>query len=169
MREIERNIEQQLWEYIDGTCTDAEKQRIAALICNDGIWARMHQELRAFQQELVANNELQEPHMRFTQNVMDAIADMQPVPIMRRYINRSLMRGLAAFFIISTGLALLAVLLSTNWNAQTSVTSLAWHLPKVELNTVFTTHSATLGIGILALLIIVFVDQVLDIRRLKHN
>jgi hypothetical protein len=169
MQENKRNIELQLWEYIDEVCTDAEKQRIATLIRNDSDWAKMHHELLAFQQELKDINEVQEPHMRFTQNVMDAIAGMQPIPVMRSYINRSLMRGLAAFFIISIGLSLLAILFSTNWNTPVSIINLEWRLPKVELNSVFNAHSVTVGVSLLVMLTLVFVDQLLRVKRLKHN
>lgn len=169
MHENERNIELQLWEYIDGVCTDAEKQRIAALISNDSIWAKTHRELLAFQQELVAHNEVQEPHMRFTQNVMDAIEGMQPAPVMRSYINRSLMRGLAVFFISSIGLSLMAILLSTNWKTHANILDLAWRLPKVELSAIFNAHSVTVGLSMLVMLTLVFVDQMLRARRLKHN
>lgn len=169
MQEKERNMEQELWEYIDELCTEADRQRIAELIRTNSKWAAMHKELLAFQQELAESSELQEPHMRFTQNIMDTIAGMQPVPVMRRYINRSLMRGLAAFFIISTGLSLLLILFSTNWSAPMSIANEAWHLPKIDFSPYFNSHSANLGISILVVLLLVFFDQMLRTRRVKHN
>lgn len=167
MQHKDEHIEQQLWDYIDGNCTTAHKQRIATLIQKDAEWGSLYRELLAFQAEISAANELQEPHMRFTQNVMDTISGTQPLPAIRHYINRALMNGIAAFFIIMIVLLLTAILFSTNWN--TPATHISQKLPTIDLSSALNSQSIFIAIGIIVVLCLAFLDHVFRTRHLKHR
>ena len=66
------NMEEKLWEYIDGTCTDAERTIIESLIEKDQQWREAYLEILQFNSEMSATT-LDEPSMPFTYNVMEAI------------------------------------------------------------------------------------------------
>ena len=92
-------IEMQLWEYMDGTCTVADMQRISILIERDAAWKEKYNELLAIHASLSKNIDLEQPSMRFTQNVMDAVAKAHVAPATKQYINKGIIRGIAAMFI----------------------------------------------------------------------
>jgi anti-sigma factor RsiW len=71
------SIEEQLWNYIDGTCTPGEQQAISMLIETDENYRRQYEELLALNAEF-ANIELEEPPMAFTYRVMEPYAPKKP-------------------------------------------------------------------------------------------
>lgn len=97
---MEQEIEMRLWEYIDGICSETEGQRIALLIKEDVAWAEKYTALIAFNAELAGSLELDQPSMRFTKNVMEAVAATHIAPATKKYINPFIIMGIAAFFIL---------------------------------------------------------------------
>lgn len=93
-------IEQRLWEYIDGVSTAEEQGIVETLIRENQHWRALYQELLQVHQSL-GDIELEEPSMRFTKNVMEEIARAQIAPATKAYINHKIIWGIAAFFIIS--------------------------------------------------------------------
>jgi len=93
-------IERQLWAYIDGTCNEADKNRIAILIAADAVWMQEYNELIALHTSISDNLELEQPSMRFAKDVMDNIAKTNIAPAAKQYINKGVIKGIAAFFII---------------------------------------------------------------------
>ncbi|GAA4460886.1 hypothetical protein GCM10023093_04520 [Nemorincola caseinilytica] len=156
-----------MWEYMDGAGSEAERAHIAMLIREDESWKTAYEELLAFEHELETGMALQEPQAGFDARVMATIAEPQPVPMMRKYINRTLMRGIAAFFVVSIGVTLLAVLLTTNWAAP--ATTLALHIPTIDMSGILNSTFVNTAIGIGVVLGLVFVDNTLRARRLRHE
>jgi len=64
-----------LWQYIDGTCSEDERQAVEKALAED---AELQKAFQAAQQvdKLLAESELEEPSMRFTQNVMDKLPQL---------------------------------------------------------------------------------------------
>jgi hypothetical protein len=110
----EEEIEMQLWEYIDGAFTEAGRMRIAALIAQDTIWKKAYEELIALNADISTNLEATQPSMRFSKNVMDTITALQIAPATNRYINKGIIRGIAAFFLISIAAMLGYALIAAN-------------------------------------------------------
>lgn len=99
--EAQDNIEQTLWEYIDGICDEPTQAHVAHLIASDAAWNEKYAELMAFNASLIHGLEQEEPSIRFTKNVMDIIGKASAVPPVRRYINPVIIRSIAAFLLIS--------------------------------------------------------------------
>lgn len=118
-------IEIQIWEYMDGTCSEADKARIAALIAGEVIWRMKFDEISAFHSDISASIEQQQPSLRFTKNVMDSIATMQVAPATNKYINKTIIRGIAAFFILTIGAILVYAFAYTDYSSPT------FYLPKL--------------------------------------
>ena len=93
------NMEQQLWDYIDGLCDTDKKSNIEELIHNHAEWRLKDHELREAH-VLMQSTELETPSLRFTKNVMDEIARYQVAPATRSYINNKIIWGIGGFFIL---------------------------------------------------------------------
>jgi len=93
------NIEERLWDYIDGLSGANEKSVIEKLIESNLEWKHKYHELLEAHQ-LMQSTELDEPSMRFTKNVMEEIAKYQVAPATRSYINKKIIWGIGGFFII---------------------------------------------------------------------
>ena len=83
------DIEQRLWEYIDGISTADEKSVIEQLLKTDAEWKAKYKTLMEIQ-SLLKSSELDAPSMRFTQNVMDEISKLHIAPAAKKYINQNL-------------------------------------------------------------------------------
>jgi hypothetical protein len=117
-------IEEKLWNYIDGTCSDEESKAINILIAEDEVYRRKYEELLALNQEFF-NMELDEPPMAFTYNVMETIRAQSAQQPLKAGINKRIIKGISGFFIIS--IALLLIL--TISNMHTSPANISVHLP----------------------------------------
>lgn len=122
------SIEEKLWSYIDGTCTPAERDAIARLIEQDEVYRRKYNELLALNAEF-SNIELDEPPMAFTFNVMEQIRAEQALKPLKATIDQRIIKGIAAFFIVTISAIILYALFSVNW----SMSNIEWKLPNFEM------------------------------------
>src|SRR5689334_1546642 len=91
-------MEQRLWEYIDGLSTEEERASIQALLHRDSSWKAKYDELQELN-GFLSSSELEEPSLRFTKNVMDEIMKHHIAPATKTYINKKVIYGLGAFFV----------------------------------------------------------------------
>lgn len=111
------SIEERLWEYIDGLCQPEEKSAIEQLIESNIAWRQKYHELLEVHQLMRHSLELDEPSMRFTQNVMEDIAKYHISPAASSYINKRIIWGIAGFFLLTILGFLIYVLGQVNWSA----------------------------------------------------
>lgn len=95
------SMEERLWEYIDGNSSPEEKSFVEQLIETNLEWKNKYKELLEVHLLMTNNLELDEPSMRFTQNVMEDIAKYHIAPATKTYINKNIIRGIGGFFIIT--------------------------------------------------------------------
>jgi len=98
MEENKNNIDDRLWEYIDGSGSVEEKSVIEKMIETNKQWKEKYHELLEVHQ-LVQSSTLEEPSLRFTKNVMEEIAKYQIAPAAKTYINNKIIWGIGIFFI----------------------------------------------------------------------
>lgn len=104
-----KTIDEEIWAYIDGSCAASESQRIAEKIATDDTYSVAFQELSKLH-ELMASEELEEPSMSFSRNVMDAVAlEIAPKKLTTR-VNSYIIYGIAAFFLLSLSAIFIYVL-----------------------------------------------------------
>jgi hypothetical protein len=94
----QHNIEERLWNFIDGTVSAGEKTVIEQLLESDAEWKAKYHELLQVN-ELLKSSELEEPSMRFTKNVMEEISKLHIAPATKSYINKKIIWGIGIFFI----------------------------------------------------------------------
>ena len=111
------NIEEILWNYIDGNCTADEQKTIGALIEQDEAYRHKYEELLNLNKQFSAI-ELDEPPMAFTYNVMEAIRTENAQQPLKAVINKRIIMGISTFFVLTLVLLLAYTLSSVNWSAQ---------------------------------------------------
>lgn len=97
----QHNIEERLWNYIDGKAATGEKTIIDQLLETDEAWKAKYHELLQVH-ELLRSSELDAPSLRFSKNVMEEISKLHIAPATKSYINKKIIWGLGFFFIALT-------------------------------------------------------------------
>ncbi len=108
-------IEERLWNYIDGNCTPQEHIATARLIESNPAYRSKYEELLLLNNNL-QNLELEEPPMAFTYNVMESIRAEQAMRPLKASINKRIIQALAAFFVITITALLIYALATTHWS-----------------------------------------------------
>lgn len=117
-------IEERLWNYIDGTCSEEEQKAIDILIAQDEVYRRKYQELMGLNHDF-AKMELDEPPMAFTYNVMEGIrAEIAQKPL-KAGIDKRIIKGITGFFVLTIALLVVYVLSTLKLGAV----SFSGHLP----------------------------------------
>lgn len=119
----QQSIEERLWDYIDGLAVPEERSAIEQLIERNIEWRNKYHELLEVHQLMSNSLELDEPSMRFTQHVMEDIAKYQIAPAASSYINKRIIWGIAAFFILTIVGFLIYGLGQVNWSAGNGETN----------------------------------------------
>jgi hypothetical protein len=94
-------IEQHIWDYIDGLSTPEEKQMVEHLLQTNQQWMAVYDELKGFNEMIGSSDIIDQPSLRFTKNVMEEVARHKVAPPASSYINKKIIHGIAAFFILS--------------------------------------------------------------------
>jgi len=93
-------IEERLWNYIDGACSDDERKAIDMLIEQDPAYRSKFEELLGFDQQL-SKIEMEEPSMGFTYKVMEGIRAEHALQPLKAGINKNIIKFIGGFFIIT--------------------------------------------------------------------
>lgn len=120
----QQNLEERLWEYMDGVCSAEDRLFIEQLIATNQEWKTKYRELLELQDLMSHHIELNEPSMRFTQNVMEAISKHHIAPAAKSYINKRIIWGIAGFFMISLICFLIVGITQVNWSGDGTDSSL---------------------------------------------
>jgi hypothetical protein len=92
-------IEKQLWEYLDGTCSQEEKKTIDRKIKEDTAWGELFTELQQLHQTL-QTDEGENPSPAFTNSVMQTISISMTKQPKKSYVNKYIIGGITAFFLL---------------------------------------------------------------------
>ena len=96
---IPQNIEEKLWDYIDGSLEGSERSFVEELLQTSNEWKAKYAELMEVHQIMKENIDLEHPSLRFTQNVMEEISRLYITPATRNYINKNVIWGIGIFFL----------------------------------------------------------------------
>ena len=107
------NIEEILWNYIDGNCTADEQKAISDLIAGDEVYRIKYNELLSLNKAF-AGMELDEPSMAFTYNVMETIRTEYAQKPLKAAINKRIIRGISIFFVLTIACLLVFTLANIN-------------------------------------------------------
>jgi hypothetical protein len=94
----QHNIEERLWNFIDGTVSVDEKSVIEQLLQNNAEWKVKYNELLQVN-EMLQSSDLESPSLRFSKNVMEEISKLHIAPATKSYINKKIIWSIGFFFI----------------------------------------------------------------------
>ena len=160
------NIEDRLWDYIDGTCSAEEKTFVEQLIATQEAWRSKYHELMDVHQLMNNSLELEQPSMRFSQNVMEEIARYQITPAAKSYINKKVIYGIGIFFLAMLAGFFIYGLAQVTWAGNGATGDLlAKYNPKIEWSKFFNNSYTTIFMMINAVLGLVLLDIYLGKKR----
>jgi anti-sigma factor RsiW len=172
----QRQMDERLWDLIDGLCPPEERSAVEGLIASHREWQLRYKELLEVH-ETLSGAELEEPSLRFTRNVMDEIARYQVAPATKSYINKNIVRGLAAFFLVLIAGLLIWCLGQFHWRASGTSSpliaqysqELQEHLDKFDWSKLFNNTYLQLFLMVNVILGLIFLDKVLQRRRRQYS
>lgn len=162
----QEEIEIQLWEYIDGTCSHDEHARISQLINTNDLWRQKHTELTAFEARMHTELAPNIAPAEFTTQVMEALAPT-PAPRSKTALNISI-KAVACFFIVITIASLGYVVYYTDWSFKqdSSLPALDFTMPTLDMN--LPAHTAAFAGFAAVLLLLVAADTILRKRTIGN-
>lgn len=160
------NMEERLWDYIDGLASAEEKNFIEELIASQEEWRAKYQELLGVHEVMAQSLELDEPSMRFSQNVMEEIARLQIAPAAKTYINKKIIFGFAAFFLTTIAALFGYGLSQVNWTQKTPDGILSnVTVDKVDWSILFNNNFTNIFLMVNLILGLVLLDMYLGRKR----
>jgi hypothetical protein len=159
----QKNIEERLWSYIDGTSEVEEKSAIEQLLKENLEWQRKYKELLDINQ-LLHSTELEEPSMRFTRNVMEEIAKYKIAPATKTYINKRIIYGIGAFFLTMIVGFLIYGFGQIDWSANGNLNT-GISLDKIDFSRFFNNTYVNVFMMINVVLGLMLLDRYLSKKR----
>jgi hypothetical protein len=165
----QQHMEARLWGYIDGTCTAEEKQFIDQLIATNQEWKVKYNELLEVHALMRDHLELDEPSMRFTQNVMEEISKYQIAPAAKSYINKRVIWGIGGFFLLTIFGFLVYTLAQFNWSATSSGSndSVPFNINKIDFSKIYNSTYANIFMMVNVVLGLMLLDMYLGRKKKK--
>jgi len=167
-------IEERLWDYIDGLGSPEERSAIQTLIAENIEWQHKYKELLNVHQ-LMNDTELETPSMRFTKNVMEEIARYHVAPATKTYINKNIIRSIGAFFLTLITGFLIYCLGQFKWSAPSTSSSFVPHIglenemKKVDWSRFFNSAYTNVFILVLVVLGLVMLDMYLQRKKQQRQ
>jgi hypothetical protein len=163
----QEQIEDRLWNYIDGLSDTTEKSAIEQLIAANIEWRKKYRELLEVHQ-LMNDSPLDAPSLRFTRNVMEAIAQYQVAPATKNYINKRVIWGIGIFFLVMITGFLIYGFSQVNWNSGTGSSEILDQynkLPKLDWNKFMTNTYTNIFMMINVVLGLILFDMYLQRKK----
>lgn len=164
---MENNIEDRLWDYIDGSSNAEEKTFVEQLIATQQAWRKKYHELLDVHQLMNTSLELDEPSMRFSQNIMEEITRLQIAPATKTYINKKIIYGIGIFFILMVVGTVVYGLGQVNWSAGSSSNDLLtkYNPGKIDFGKFFNNTFTTIFMLINVVIGLMLFDMYLGKKR----
>ncbi len=160
-------MEDRLWDYIDGNGTATERSFVEQLIATQETWRIRYHELLEMQQLVHTAFELDEPSLRFSQNVMEEIARHQIAPATKTYINKKIIYGIGLFFLVMVVGLLGYGLSQVSWSGTGSTRTLpvTYDISKIDFSKFLNNTSASIFMIINVVIGLMLLDMYLGKKR----
>jgi len=114
------NMEEKLWQYIDGTCSNDERLAIAALIEKDAAWRAAYNNIFTINDDVSALT-LDEPSMAFSYKVMEGIRAQEAAKPLKTATNTYVIGAIAGFFILAIIIIMMFLLINGGGNVNVNL------------------------------------------------
>lgn len=160
-------MEDLLWDYIDNRVTPAERAEIEALLASDAALREQYAALLEVHATLMTADR-EEPSLRFTKNVMDAIADQSIAPATPTYVNKKIIRGITTALLSLLG-ATFAYVLVLLKRTPSKDSNFKLDIPQVSIPAVHLDPYLSVFILIALLSAFFWIDALRQRRRAVKN
>jgi hypothetical protein len=162
-----KNMEERLWEFIDGMSTPDENTEIRRLLETNSVWQKAYASMMDMQ-NLFRETSLEEPSMRFSKNVMEEIAKHKIAPATKSYVNKKIIYSIGGLFMLLIG-GMLAYLFTQIDYSQPGTISIQENLPEMNFDWSAYINSTTLNIFLMvdAVLGLMLLDKYLNKKKDK--
>jgi hypothetical protein len=169
-------MEERLWDYIDGLSSTNERSAIELLVAENREWQEKYKELLNVHQ-MMQETELDAPSMRFSKNVMEDIARLNVSPATKTYINKNIIRSIGAFFLAMIGGFFIFCLGQFRWSGsgQTSTflpkneMDLDTKMKEFDFSKAFNSAYTSVFMLVLVILALVMLDMYLQRKKQQHQ
>lgn len=164
-------MEDRLWDFIDGRSSAEEQALIRQLISDDPAWKRGYDACMHVDQA-IDQHELDAPSLRFTKNVMEQIARYHVSPATKNYINRNVIRGIMAFFLVMIIGMLIYFIEQFHWTSSSTDHFISsYHINADKLNLGKALNDSSVNIFILVNVVLGFIllDKYLHGKKKAGN
>jgi anti-sigma factor RsiW len=114
------NMEEKLWDYIDGTCSEEERVAIAALIEKDAAWQKAFNDMTQMN-NAISEITLDEPSMAFSYKVIERIRAQEAIKPLQTTTNTYVIGAIAGFFILAIIVIMMFLLVNGDSNANVNL------------------------------------------------
>jgi len=121
--------EEQLWNYIDGFCSEKEQEEIEKKLAEDQSLMDLYEQLLKVNQQLNTHLEIDEPSMSFTRNVMEQVKHEIAPAAIKSKVDHRVIYAIGGFFMVLLLATLIYAFATATPDFTINVTSL--HLDKV--------------------------------------
>jgi hypothetical protein len=163
----QQNLEERLWDYMDGLSAPTEKSIIDRLLETDAEWQAKYAELLEIR-DMISASELEQPSLRFTKDVMEEIARLHIAPATTKYINKRIVWGIGIFFITVLVAFLVYGFGQVEWSTQGD-TALPIDFSKVDYSKIFNNTFVNIFMMINIVLGLFLLDRYLAGKRKKFR
>jgi len=160
-----QNIEETLWNYIDGTMEPKDQAFVQDLLQSNQEWRAKYAELMEVHQLMQDNMELEQPSMRFTQNVMEEISRLYISPATRNYINKNVIWGIGIFFLTTIFGLIVYMFGQVDWSQSESGRLPDMHMARVDWSSIFSSSYVNVFIMVNIVLGLMLLDMYLTQKK----
>ena len=161
----QKTVEERLWDFIDGLGNAAEKSEIENLIATNMEWQHKYHELLEAHQ-LMTSSDMEAPSLRFTKNVMEEIAKYHVAPATRSYINKKIIWGIGAFFLVMIVGFLIYAFSQVSWSGSGGTDTISkFDLSKIEWGKFFKSTYTNIFVMINVVLGLMLLDMYLQRKK----
>ncbi|HXB28685.1 MAG TPA: hypothetical protein VNW49_02645 [Puia sp.] len=165
--DMEQEMEKLIWEYIDGLGDATLKADISKHIAEDPVWHNKYIELMNIH-EMLQKEDLEMPSLRFTKNIMEEIAHLHVAPATKNYINKNVIRGFMAFFLVMIGGLFIYFIGQIHWSSNSTgnlIPAYSLNANKVNWSLLLNNTYVNIFIGINVMLGLILVDKYMQGKK----
>jgi hypothetical protein len=108
------------------------------------------------------------PSLRFTKNIMEEIAHLHVAPATKNYINKNVIRGFMAFFLVMIGGLFIYFIGQIHWSSNSTgnlIPAYSLNANKVNWSLLLNNTYVNIFIGINVMLSLILVDKYLQGKK----
>ncbi len=165
------HIEEKLWDWLDGQCSDAEQKALQQLVNTEPAWKARYDELQQLHLSLQHDMELMDPSMRFAKNVMEQIALRSLHTTAKNYLNNKIIYTIGGLFVTFLVGVVVYAFAMVDWaSGNKSNTSLpVVDFSKLDFSNLLSGPYGSLGMMVIVVLAMVLFDKYLSQRKNRSS